>query len=72
MYFLKALLMMVILTVGVNAEDVIPKILEKKAIEVMNTFIKILQNNSYEKSAKMVVPLIHKSLLSRDQESLDG
>ncbi|AKF25368.1 hypothetical protein YH65_08190 [Sulfurovum lithotrophicum] len=49
-----------------------PKTLEKQAIEIINIFIQTMQNNSYEKSAKMVVQLMHKSLLNRDKASLDS
>ncbi len=72
MNFFKMILLIMVLVVGVNAQDKMPKKLEREAIEIINTFIKIMQNNSYDASAKMVVPLMHKSLLKRSQKALDS
>ena len=54
-----------------NINNKLPKILEKEAIFVLNEFINTLQNNNFRDSAHMVVPLIHKSLLSKDARELD-
>ena len=67
----KYILLMTGLISFVNGQDVMPKELEAKAAKVLNLFMKTVQENSFEKSAKMVVPLMHKSLLDRGQKVLD-
>lgn len=72
MHSIKNLLLAMMLVSGVMAQDMMPKTLENQALKVINKFIKITQSHSYENSAKMVVPLMHRSLLERSQKSLDS
>jgi len=60
------------LLVSATAQDVMPKALESSAVKVINTFIKTLQSHNYEESAKIVVPLMNRSLLDRTQKALDS
>ena len=72
MKVIKSLVLVTGFLFSATAQDVMPKSLESKATEVINVFLETMQKNSYAKSAKMVVPLMHKSLLTRDQKSLDS
>jgi len=49
----------------------LPKVLEKEAIFVLNRFIEILQNNNFKESSHIVIPLIHKSLLTQNLQEMD-
>ena len=71
MFSLKKVLVVCLLISSVYGEDVMPKALVQKAGNVMNAFVKNMQEHTYKESAKMIVPLMHKSLLSSDQKSLD-
>jgi len=46
-------------------------IYKKNALSVMNKFIYTMQHNSFKKSAKKVIPLMHMSLLNRSKTYLD-
>jgi len=43
----------------------------ENAIYLINAFLRILQNNTFDVSAKKTVPLMHRSLLTKDQKYLD-
>ncbi|MEA1914018.1 MAG: hypothetical protein U9N30_01765 [Campylobacterota bacterium] len=44
---------------------------QQSANKVLNQFLNILQNNSYYQSSGMVVPLMHRSLLTNNANQLD-
>jgi len=55
-----------------SADETMPKELKEKAISVINLFVKTLRDNSYEKSAQLVVPFMQKSLLDNTEKKLDN
>jgi len=46
-------------------------IYKRNAQKLMDRFVSVLQHNSFEKSAKKVVPLMHRSLLNSSGRKLD-
>ena len=58
------------LALNLNAKEM-PDNLRDKAIDMLNNFINILHNNSFEESAKLIVPLVHKTLLDRQNKQLN-
>lgn len=60
-------LIFIMLLTGIQAGEM----KEKKIIDALNTFIYTMQNYSMEKSAKMIVPMLHPSLLDKDGDRLN-
>ena len=58
------------LALSLNANEM-PSDLQDRAVSVLNNFINILHNNSFDKSAVLIVPLVHKSLLGRQNRKLN-
>ena len=58
------------LAMSLNADEM-PTDMREKAVNMLNKFINILHNNSFEKSAKLIVPLVHKTLLDRQNSQLN-
>lgn len=56
----------------IELQNKLPEVLEKEALLVMNKFVHILQTNDFKKNSQMVIPLIHKSLLTQDRSELDA
>ncbi|MCZ2356470.1 MAG: hypothetical protein LC115_07245 [Bacteroidia bacterium] len=46
-------------------QNQLPEGADPKAVEVINKFLEILQNNTLDKSASLVVPYLHKSMLDK-------
>ena len=72
MTIVKTVLLCMVMVSNMYAEAVMPKALEERAVDIINSFVQILQSHSYEESAKLVVPMMHRSLLKRDLKSLDS
>jgi hypothetical protein len=65
------MIFVLLVTVSVTYAGDKGSIYKQNALKVMNTFMYTLQHNDFEKSSQKIVPLMHKSLLTRNGKSLD-